>query len=349
MSPADREGQDGAAWLRMRERGSDLGIAIVIFVATRLGRRAAWALLWPVAVFYAITAVEVRRASRAYLDRALRFRGTPRRVRWFDVIRHLHVFAMVTLDRVWFVRGDTCRFEVTREGSELLREQIASGRGALLVGAHVGSFEALRSVSSAHDVVVHVLAHLENARRINRWLTSLGDAGLRGRVITIDPDRPAWILEVKALIEAGALVALLADRVGLTDRAVEVSLLGAPYRLPVGPYKLAATLRCPIFFVVGAYDEASPARRGRYTLSLAPLTRGDELWSHADEAARARAVAEVAARYAAAVERWICRAPYTWFNFFEAWVVGSAADGGVASEAADTPPHPTTRGGRPVP
>jgi predicted LPLAT superfamily acyltransferase len=336
MSPPERgEADGGAAWLRMRERGSDVGIAIMLFVATRLGRVPAWVLLWPVALFYALTAGEARRGSRAYLRRVFAFRGTPRTVSLLDVVRHLHVFAMVTLDRVWFTRGEYTRFDVVREGSDLLRQQIASGRGALLVGAHVGSFEALRAVSAANDVVVHVLAHFENAKRINRWLDHVSTGGPRGRVITIDPDRPSWILEVKALIEDGALVALLADRVGLTDRHVEVDLLGSPYRLPVGPYKLAATLRCPMFVVVGAYDEASPARRGRYTLSFAPLTRGDELWSHHDDEGRARAIAEVAARYAASVEAWVRRAPFTWFNFFDAWGDASPRKGSARATADD--------------
>ena len=80
------------------------------------------------------------------------------------------------------------------------------------------------------------------------------------------------MLTLKERIDAGEMVALLADRVGLGDRVVEVDLFGAPALLPAGPYWLAASLRCPVYLTFGLYHEPN-----RYDLYCEPFAERIEL------------------------------------------------------------------------
>jgi predicted LPLAT superfamily acyltransferase len=287
------------------EKGTALGVRLVLAFGLLLGRRAVRLLLAAVTLYYAAFHGSVRRASASYLSRVL---GRPARLA--DVWRHLRAFAEVTYDRVLFLRGRAGSLElVSHGGLQHLKAQLATGRGALVLGAHLGSFEAMRARSELQEVPVHALVYQRHSPMVSAFLRGISPA-LASRLIEIDPGSPHWILGLQDRIESGQLVALLGDRVGLNEKHATVEFLGAPARFPTGPYLLAALLRCPIYFAAGLYTPPT-----RYDFFCEPLFERVELpRGTQDEALRA-----CAGRYAARLEE-LCRAaPHNWFNFFEFW------------------------------
>jgi hypothetical protein len=106
--------------------------------------------------------------------------------------------------------------------------------------------EAMRAASRVHSLPINILAHNDNARMIAAFLDEVSGGQSRVRVIEIDPVDKTYILEVKERIDAGELVAVLGDRLGLNDRFTTVEFFGAPARFPTGPYIMASALRCPV-------------------------------------------------------------------------------------------------------
>ena len=82
-----------------------------------------------------------RAASRAYLARILG--ASPG---WLDVYRHFLCFSTVTLDRLYLMADRFSRFDV-RTSESNISARLGPGRGALLLSAHLGSFDALRVLS----------------------------------------------------------------------------------------------------------------------------------------------------------------------------------------------------------
>ncbi len=260
-----------------------------------LGRGAA-RLLLPVVVFYS------RRASREYLRRLKLPAG------FGAVFAHCLRFAHCTLDRVFWTLGQSWRFDVRRTGSALLDDARRSGRGALLMGAHLGSFEAMRAMAQASTHPLNVVGYFKNARLINGLLSRF-NRDLAVRVIAIEPGVD-FVLRLKERIEAGELVALLGDRAGLTDRAVEVDFLGGRALFPTGPYMLAAMLGCPVFLTFGLYHEPN-----RYDLYCEPFADRITLGRRSRQA-DAQAHAQ---RFAQRLEHYCRLAPDNWFNFYDVW------------------------------
>lgn len=295
----------GTRWQDVAEKGSVIGIRILVGLVTTLGRRVTRVVLHLVAGWYLAFHPVVRAASRDYL---LRLRG---RASTGDVYRHVLCFARVTLDRVFLARGMTAPFVLSYDGEHHLRSVPSTGRGALVILAHLGSFEVLRASGELRALPISFLGYFRNARMINGALRALNptmDAGL----IRIEPENPTFVLDVEERITAGGIVATMGDRVGHDGKAVVVPFLGAPAAFPTGPYLLAAAIGCPVYLAFGVYEEPN-----RYSLRCEPFADRVVL----PRASRADALAAYASRYAERLEHQCRLAPDNWFNFFPFWRV----------------------------
>ena len=291
-------------WNDVAEKGGVLGIRVLVGLTTLLGRRAGRAVLWLVAAWFVLLHAGVRRTSRAYLARV----GMPTTLA--SVYRHVRLFAHVSLDRIFMARGDFRHFAVSSHGEEHLRDAARSGQGAIVMLAHLGSFEVMRGLADVRGLPIHVLAYSGNARRIAAALRAMNPS-IEARVIEIRPGDPSFVFEAEDVVRRGEILGTMGDRVGLGGKSAVAPFLGAPARFPAGPYLVAAALGCPVLVAFGLHTP--PNRYDLYCEPLADrivLPRG---------AAREEALAAWASRYAARVEHHCRLAPYNWFNFYDFW------------------------------
>ncbi|MCA9718423.1 MAG: lipid A biosynthesis acyltransferase [Myxococcales bacterium] len=291
------------AWMTTPEKGTVLGARLVVWTCRVLGRRGAGVLLRVIAFYYTLFARTARRASRDYLERS----GLPSG--FWASYRHVLAFARCALDRVFFVQGRFEPFEIHHHGLEHLRSASTSGGGAILLGAHMGSFEVMRSLAGEKALTINILVFWQNARMISSFLAELG-ADFSARVIAITPDDPSYIFAVRDAIERGEFVAMLGDRVGLGEKSVSAEFFGARARFPAGPYTLAAILKCPVYLTFGLFTAPN-----RYDLYCEPFGERLEL----PRGARTEALQSYAQRYAERLEHYCRQAPDNWFNFFDFW------------------------------
>jgi predicted LPLAT superfamily acyltransferase len=134
--------------------------------------------------------------------------------------------------------------------------------------------------------------------------------GMAARVIHMGDDPVGAVSRVLGRIEAGELVGMFADRVGLNDRVVRVPFCGAEASFAAGPFLLASLLRCPVYLVFGLYRDPD-----RYELFCEPLAERIEL----PRGRREEALAVYARRYAERLEFYARKAPENWFNWFDFW------------------------------
>ena len=294
-------------WTAAPERGSDGALRLMVWILRRLGWRAGHLLLYPIAGYFLVTSPRQRGAARRYLARVL---GRPPRLR--DLFRLYFAFSSTIMDKVLLVSGQTAGYEIRVEGLEDLQAAMAGGRGCLLLGSHLGSFEAMRAVANAGcPVEVAVMMLQEHAARMKALLDAIG--GERRAAAVIPLGRPDSMLRVRECLERGGLVGLLADRALRGERMVRVPFLGAPAPLPVGPHLLAAMLGAPVLLAFGIWrgPRRYEVRFEPFAEAMAPPREGREA-----------AIAARVARYAARLEA-LCRAhPYNWFNFHDFWEEG---------------------------
>jgi predicted LPLAT superfamily acyltransferase len=303
-------------WTHRPEGGGRFALWLIRSIARYGGRGVARPLLWPITLYFFLKRGPERRASRAYLARVL-----GRRPHAGDVMRHIHTFASTILDRVFLLSGRLRRFDVAIDGLESLHRQIDLGRGVLLFGSHLGSFDVLRVLARERpDVKVRVVLDKGHNPAITQLLDALNPEIARS-VIDAGQDGPSIVFAIKQAADEGALVALLVDRARAGEAAIEAPFLGDHARFPVAPWVIATMLGTPVTLAFGLY-------RGRraYELSFEPFSDG----LAADRQHRQALLHDCVRRYAARLEHHARRAPYNWFNFFDFW---------HADDASPSPPR----------
>ncbi len=273
------------------------------WVAVALGRKTARLLLYPITLYFLLTARRQRRISYEYLKR---LRGT--RAHWWQVFHHFHCFAATILDRVYLLRGEFARFDVTLHNREVLHRQVASGHGCILLGSHLGSFEVLRTLGVTHqELPLRVLMDVEHNENLTRFLDALNPDIARTVIV---PDRPDTLLRVKESLDAGFLIGTLGDRPTSDGKTVQCHFLGAPATFPAGPILLAAMMHCPIILFFGLYRGGN-----RYEIHFEQLA--DELRLEREQ--RADEIRRWTQRYVDRLEYYTRLAPDNWFNFYPFW------------------------------
>ncbi len=291
-------------WSARGERGSRLLLRLMSRLSLLLGRRVSRTVLYVITAYFFLFAPDARRHSRNYLRRALaRSPGAG------DRFRHLLAFATTIHDRVYLLNGRLEQFEIAIEGDSLLLSTLREQGGALLMGAHLGSFEVLRAVGrsqTGRDVAMAMYA--DNARKINAALAALNPR-LTADIIPLG--QLSAMLEIRDRLEAGALVGMLGDRSTGNEPGEQVMFLGENAVFPVSPFRVAAMLRCPVYFMAGLYLGGN-----RYRIVLEKIAD----FSPDPTVERAAQVSAAVQEYAAAVQRHCRVHPYNWFNFFDFWL-----------------------------
>jgi len=302
--PADSEVNRPQApeWMALPERSNKLALRIIVWVAMSLGRPAARLLLYPICLYFLAFTPTARAASLQYLSRVL-----GRKAGITDAFRHYHTFAATILDRLYLLKEQFSRFDVRVHGSEIAEELIAAGKGCVLLGAHLGSFEIVRSAGRTRGFNVSMVMYEENSRKTGEVFEAVNPA-LQMEVISLG--KLDSMLKVEAALARGEFVGMLADRTIKDGGTVSCPFLGEKAAFPAGPIRIAAMLKRPIALMFGIYRGGN-----RYEVHFERLAMLDQV----DNRDRDSMTGHVLRRYAGRLEHYCRIAPYNWFNFYDFW------------------------------
>lgn len=315
-----READAPVHWASLRERGAAWGPAILGFVYRTLGRGFCVFAMAPVAFYFFATGARQRRASMDYLRRVWTFSGRSGRPRLSHSLQHFFTFGESLVDRFGAWTGHVDRANVDAIDGEAFDAMRRDVRGTLILSAHVGATEIVRAIASRYQ-----------KRRISIVIHSPHAAGYNALIQRFAPQSQVSLIQaadfgvntavaISAAIERGEWVVMMADRMpvhGGDGRSITADFLGAPAAFPLGPFVLAAALRCPV------YTLFCVRLQGRYKAEVAMLSDGVA----APRKQRQAALNALVTSYARSLEGLLQSAPYQWFNFYDYWA--HQGDGGA--------------------
>lgn len=298
-------------WTQQKERSTPLALWFILTVALLLGRHVARLFVAFAVIWYLLRAWSVRHHVYDFLRRVL-----PRPPRTRDLIRTFWAFGTVTLDRIFFVAGRDSKLVVKVHNPEALDQLQAQGRGAILLGAHLGSFIALRALGKRRkNLTIKILQYRDQNPAITRVFARL-NPGLSDNIIPLGA--PDVLVQLEQCVNNGGFAALLADRMGPNDkRGVTCDFLGDPVTFPSGGVEAALVLDCPLVLFFGLYRGGN-----RYDLHFEKL----EIVSHANRTERREVVEDCVRQYTERLAHYARQAPNNWFNFYPFWSSNSGSE-----------------------
>lgn len=301
-------------WSRTPERGSLLGMQIMLASYRLLGRRGFSLLLYPVIGYFWLTGRAQRQASQAYLTRLESFADAsgvalPPEPR--SSFRHFLRFGEAALDKLAGWRGDITEQEMELVGVEHYQAAINSGQGVLLLGSHLGDLELCRALGSRKQGLrINALVFTRHAARFNALLKQINpDSHLN--LIQVQELGADTAILLKEKLERGEWVVIVGDRTSVTreKRVIWADFLGAPAPFPLGPFVLSSVLGCPVYLMFGLKEQ------GRFRVHFEPFADGQPL----PRQGRQQILASRVQAYADRLQHHCLQAPLDWFNFFDFW------------------------------
>ena len=303
-------------WSKLAERGSVLGLKTVFTCYRFLGERAARWLLYPIVGYFFLTGRKARLASLDYLQR-VRCRSGMAAPGWCDSFRHMLCFAESGLDKLaaWLGELGSCQVDFP-DRPELLKV-IASGRGAVLIGSHLGNLEMIRALAvNERQAAVNAVVYTDHAQRFNEMLKQANaDFGIN--LIQVSHLGPETAILLQEKVDRGELVVIVGDRTppaaSGSGRISWVDFLGERAPFAQGPFILASLLDCPVYLCFCLREKRGNAHG--YRIHLERFAERIEL----PRRERLVRLEDYLQQYARRLEHYCLQAPEQWFNFYDFW------------------------------
>ncbi len=292
-------------WSQQQERGNRFVLHLLKWVALGLGRRVVLMLLVPIVSYYILFAKASRRASEDFLSKSLGRKPT-----WKEVWKHFYTFAVVSVDRFYFLTDKTRGLNIQLSGEEVFNQFVDAKQGCILIVSHVGSFDVMRAPAvKHHQLPIRILMDKQHNARAMELLETLAPDLAEG-VIDAKTFAPELSLTLNQCIQNGEFIGIMADRANAEDKVVAVDFMGEQAAFPVGPWMLSMILHVPVVLCFGMYQG-----NGQYQVSFELM---DNLVK-VPRKQRNEAIEAAVAQYAQCLEHHTRQAPYNWFNFYEFW------------------------------
>jgi len=282
-----------------KSKGTVLGYKIFIFFIRKLGVRAAYGLLYFVALYYVFFAGKSTRSIFYYFRKRLKYSWTKS---VFSIYKSYYVFGKTIIDKAAISSGLQNRFTHECDGVENIIELLDKKQGGIMISAHVGNFEIAEFFFEEIDTRSQISLVTTDAehKNIKEYMEKVT---MRSNVkFILVKDDMSHIFEINNALSNGELVCFTGDRYMKGQKLLTESLMGKEANFPAGPFLLASRLNVPVLFV--------------YVMK--ETNKHYHLYARQAEV-KNRDAEGLLKKYTESVEWMLKKYPLQWFNYFDFW------------------------------
>lgn len=283
-----------------KSRGGRFGYLFFVYAVKWLGLRVSYGILAFIVVYFIPFAPKGTVAIWDYC-RKRRKLGVLKSA--IELYRHYYVFGQTIIDKIAFRSGLSNRFHFEFDNYERFLEIIDGGQGVVMIGAHVGCWEAGKGFFGKYGKKINVVMFDAEHRQIKEVLDNNSEMESDFKIIAINNDPLMSMLEMKIALDNGEYVCFNGDRHLDIKGTAEVLFLNSVARFPLGPFVIASKCKAPVIFY---YAVREPGRRYRFIFEEATLGERFDPNSLLNQ-------------YVASLEHLIVKYPRQWFNFYKFW------------------------------
>ncbi|TGV02248.1 LpxL/LpxP family acyltransferase [Flavivirga rizhaonensis] len=288
-----------AAEWKGKSRGTVLGYKIFIFCIKKLGLRSAYFILYFVAAYFCLFAMDSTIATYYYFHKRLNYSKFKSIV---SIYRSYFVFGQTIIDKIAISSGLKSKFTYDYDGVDRIKEILKQKKGGILISGHMGNFE----------IAQHFFGELEENECISLLTTNVEHTAIKDyldsvtkkpniKIILIKEDL-SHIFEINAALARNEIVCITGDRYIKDSKYLKEELLGKETKFPAGPFLISSRLQVPVLFV---YVLKETRKHYHLYARTAEVNHGD-----------AKALLK---EYTQSLEWMIKKHPLQWFNYFDFW------------------------------
>ncbi|MCB0456245.1 MAG: lipid A biosynthesis acyltransferase [Flavobacteriaceae bacterium] len=282
-----------------KSRGTVLGYKIFIFFINNLGIKAAYFILYFVALYYCFFSRKGTQSIYYYFRKRRRNSSLKSA---FLVFKNYVVFGKTLIDKTAIASGLRNKFTYDFDGVHYITDLLKQGKGGILISAHVGNFELAPYFFEDIDSRSQINLVTTDAEHLN-IKEYLEGVTLKSKIKTIlIKSDLSHIFEINTALTCGELVCFTGDRFVEGSKYMTENLLEKVAKFPTGPFLLASRLQVPVLFV--------------YVMK--ETNKHYHLYARKAQASH-RDAQGLLKSYAKNVEEMLDKYPLQWFNYFNFW------------------------------
>ncbi|MDQ3047871.1 MAG: lipid A biosynthesis acyltransferase [Bacteroidota bacterium] len=290
-----------------KSKGTVIGHKIFVFILNHLGLKLAYVVLRVVALYYFLFAGKSNKSIFYFYHNVLKYKKSTTRLL---IYKNYYIFGQTLLDKVALMAGVKTKFTVDHEGGEVLDKIAETGKGGILISAHIGNWEIAGQLLNRLNTTFNILMYENERENIKKYMDGV-QKKKNVNIIAIKDGDMGHIIELHNAFSRNELVVLHGDRFREGSKTYETDFLGKPANFPAGPFIMAAKFAVPVTFVF-AVKEASTHYHFFATQPIQLKRTRTE--AQTDEAAQG-----LLQNYVAEFEKMVHRYPEQWFNYYPFW------------------------------
>ena len=317
---------DTLHWSSEKEKGTSLGIYVLVWSYKLLGSWAFRILLVPVIAYFTTFSTRARNASIQYQTQLAEFQNkksqnkTPQndesqnkkiKIGWKQVFAHFYEFANAAIDKIGSWTGQIPANSVTIHNPEVNESILSSGKGAVFIGSHLGNLELSRAIGQNRTgLVINAVVFNKHALKFQNVLNK-SNPDVRLNLIHVESIGSDTAILLRQKVDQGEAVIIVADRtsVNAVGRVEYANFLGKAAPFPQGPFVLAGLLECPVYLIFCIREADGYHVYHEHFSDSLKLPRKD----------RQLILKNTIQNYANRLSFFCQKAPMQWFNFFDFW------------------------------
>lgn len=282
-----------------KSRGGAFGYSFFIHCVKIFGIRTSYAFMSLIIFYFIIFAPKATAASWQY-SRIILKKSRINSI--IHVYLHFYNFGKVLIDKLALNAGLTDKYSFSFENYERFLSIINSGMGVVLIGAHIGNWQAGSSFFGKYGKKIHVVMFDAEHEKIKKHIEeNIADRNFN--IISTNGDTIEALIQMKVALNNGEFVCFNGDRFIDNSSIMEKQFLGGTVSLPKGPFLIAQKCKVPVVFYFAVREKNMSYKFYFYEFKS---TEGYSASSIADG-------------YLSVLTSMINKYPYQWFNFYKYW------------------------------
>lgn len=286
-----------------KSRGGAFGTWFFVMTLKYLGVRCAYVLLLLVVPYFVLFAPKATSAVIHYNRTIL---GYGRLKSFLKTFPHFFVFGQTIVDKIALKHGIEKPYTFDYQNYDEFLNVLDSGTGAIIIGAHVGSWEVGAPYFHKYGKNMNIVM-LDAEYEAIKHVIDDGAEEAQFKVIPLGEDGLDAILKIKEALDRKEYVCFQGDRFMDESNSMVKTFMGHEARFPKSMFQIASKLNVPVVFY---YAMRHPHRHYSFSFQIADMAA-----SNSKERFN-----NIVDQYIESLQNIIKKYPQQWFNFYRFWI-----------------------------